>query len=172
MKVKLEGRKTYVNPFQYPLVQLAVQGAFYHALPGQAIWRKASNASASFRDVLPTLLEAIGLGNDLDALSGKSLMPRIRGEDGVIREAIISSYYEAPDRCIRDKVWGYVRCPKGEPNELYNLMDDPKETINLIDRYPREAQRLAGAFGSLYALKGAPVKGIQGKYEVAYTGVA
>jgi hypothetical protein len=25
-------------------------------------------------------------------------------------------------------------------------------------------------FGSLYKLKGAPVKGIQGKYEVAHTG--
>jgi len=49
-------------------------------------------------------------------------------------------------------------------------MDDPAEKVNLIDRYPQEAQRLAAQFGTLYNLKGAPVKGIQGKYEVADTG--
>ncbi|MEA3406780.1 MAG: sulfatase [Chloroflexota bacterium] len=128
------------------------------------------DALASFHDVLPTLLDAIGMGNNLDALPGKSLMPLIRGEIDEIRQAIISGYFEAPDRCIRDKIWSYIRRPEGQPDELYNLQEDPKETTNLIDEHPEEAQRLAGMFGSLYAMKGAPVKGIQGKYEVSHTG--
>lgn len=128
------------------------------------------DALASFHDVLPTLLDAIGMGNNLDALPGKTLMPVIRGEVEAIRQAIISGYFSAPDRCIRDKVWSYIRRPEGEPDELYNLQEDPKELVNLIDQYPQEAQRLAGMFGTLYALQGAPVKGIQGKYEVAHTG--
>ena len=128
------------------------------------------DALASFHDVMPTLLDAIGMGNNLDAFPGKSLMPLIRGEVSQVRQAILSGYYGAPDRCIRDKTWSYILRPEGEPDELYNLEDDPKETANLIDTYPQEAQRLAGMFGSLYALKGAAVKGIQGKYEVAHTG--
>ncbi len=139
--------------------------------PKGAYGGKRLDALASFHDILPTLLDAIGLGNNLDAFPGKSLMPLIRGQVSSVREAIISGYHQAPDRCIRDKVWSYIRRPEGEPDELYNLQDDPKETVNLIDRYPQEAQRLAGMFGSLYALKGTPVKGVQGRYEVAHTGV-
>ncbi|MBM3190799.1 MAG: sulfatase [Chloroflexi bacterium] len=138
--------------------------------PGGKHGGQRLEALASFHDILPTLLDALGMGNNLDALPGKSLMPVITGKMTDIRQAVISGYHEAPDRCVRDKVWSYIRRPEGEPDELYNLMDDPQETTNLIDRRPQEAQRLAGMFGSLYALKGAPVKGIQGKYEVAHTG--
>ena len=126
----------------------------------------------AFHDVLPTVLDAIGLGNNLDAFPGKSFMPVIRGQASDLREAIISGYHQAPDRCIRDKVWSYVRRPEGEPDELYNLIEDPSEHHNLIDEHPEEARRLASRFGSMYALKGQPIKGIQGKYEVADTGVA
>ena len=128
------------------------------------------DALASFHDVLPTLLDAIGLGNNLEALPGRSLLPLIRGEVSEARPAIISGYHEAPDRVIRDRVWSYIRRPEGQPDELYNLIEDPKERINLIDRYPQEAQRLASMFGALYRIRGAPVKGVQGRYEVAHTG--
>ena len=140
--------------------------------PGGQYGGQRLDALASFHDILPTLLTVIGLSNNLDALPGKSLMPLIRGEVESLREAVISGYFEAPDRCIRDKVWSYIRRPEGEPDELYNLVDDPREMVNLIDDHPEEAQRLASMFGSLYNVKGSPVKGIQGKYEVAHTGVA
>ena len=138
--------------------------------PGGRYAGKRLDALASFHDVLPTLLDAIGLGNNLDALPGKSLMPMIRGEGQSVRDVIISGYYGAPDRCIRDKVWSYIRRPEDEPDELYNLVEDPAESHNLIDDYPKEAQRLAASFGVLYALQGAPVKGLQGKYELEHTG--
>lgn len=140
--------------------------------PGGEYGGQRLDALAAFHDVLPTLLDAAGYGSNLDALPGKSLMPIIRGEVSDLRDAIISGYHEAPDRCIRDKVWSYVRRPEGEPDELYNLVDDPKEQANLIDAHPQEAQRLAAKFGSMYSLKGTPVKGVQGKYEVAHTGAS
>ncbi len=143
---------------------------FMIRFPGGRYGGQRLDALASFHDVLPTLLDAAGLGNNLDALPGKSLLPLIRGEVSEIRRAIISGYHEAPDRGVRDRVWSYIRRPQGQPDELYNLAEDPRERANLIDRYPQEAQRLAGMFGSLYRLQGAPVKGVQGKYEVADTG--
>jgi len=144
---------------------------FLIRFPGGRYGGQRLDALAAFHDVLPTLLDAIGLGNNLEALPGKSLMPLIRGEVEEIRQAIITGYFAAPDRCIRDKVWSYIRRPEGQPDELYNLVEDAKETVNLIDEYPKEAQRLASMFGALYKMRGAPVKGIQGRYEIAHTGV-
>src|SRR5690348_18056563 len=46
-------------------------------------------ALAQFHDLLPTILEALGLGADSDAFAGRSLMPVIRGEVAQVREAII-----------------------------------------------------------------------------------
>jgi len=83
-----------------------------------------------------------------------------------VREAIITGHHEAPDRCVRHPVWSYIRRPEGEPDELYNLIEDPWEQRNLIDEHPKEAAHLAAAFGSLYAVRGLTVKGIQGRYEV------
>ncbi len=143
---------------------------FMMRFPGGVYGGQRVDALASFHDVLPTLLDAIGLGNNLDALPGRSLLPLIRGEVSEVRQAIICGYHEAPDRVIRDRVWSYIRRPEGQPDELYNLVEDPKERVNLIDRYPREAQRLASMFGALYRIRGAPVKGVQGRYEVAHTG--
>jgi len=143
---------------------------FVVKFPGGEFGGQRLDALGSFHDVLPTLLDAVGMGSNLDALPGKSLMPLIRGEVESQRDAVICGYHQAPDRCIRDKTWSYIRRPEGEVDELYNLVEDPHERINLIDKYPEQAQRLAGMFGALYALKGAPVKGVQGKYEVAHTG--
>jgi arylsulfatase A-like enzyme len=93
-------------------------------------------------------------------------MPLIRREVESLRQVIITGYHEAPDRCVRDTEWSYVRRPEGEPDELYNLIEDPRERRNLIDESPEQAARLAAAFGSLYAVRGVSVKGIQGRYEV------
>ncbi len=139
--------------------------------PGGEHGGQRIRALASFPDVLPTLLDVLGMGNNLSALPGKSLLPLIRGEVESVRQAVISGYFEAPDRCIRDETWSYIRRPAGEPDELYNLRDDPLETRNLIDEYPDEARRLASQFGTIYAMAGKPVKGLQGVYELAHTGI-
>jgi len=140
-------------------------------LPGGAHAGMRTDALASFHDVLPTLLEIVGMGNNRDALPGQSLLPLIHGKVESIRDAVISGYHGAEDRCIRDRVWSYIRRPEGEPDELYHLLDDPHEQHNLIDEYPDEARRLANQFGGLY-FPHAPsaIKGLQGRYELAHTG--
>ena len=84
-------------------------------------------ALAQFHDVLPTILDALGLGNNTETLPGHSLMPLIRGEVTRLRDSIITGYHVGIDRCVRDETWSYIYRPAGEPDELYNLIEDPRE---------------------------------------------
>jgi arylsulfatase A-like enzyme len=135
---------------------------------------RRTRAVVQFHDVLPTLLDLLGMGNNSVAMQGRSFLPVLRGDADVHREVIITGYHEAPDRCVRDGTWSYVQRPEEEPDELYHLIEDPRERVNLIDQHPEQARRLARAFGS-YFRRGAAqveVKGIQGKYELASGSIA
>jgi arylsulfatase A-like enzyme len=138
---------------------------------------RRTQAIVQFHDVLPTLLDLLGMANSATAMKGRSFLPVLHGETDAHRKVIITGYHEAPDRCVRDQTWSYVERPVGEPDELYDLVDDPSERSNLIDQFPQEARRLAGALGTAFRLKsqpgvsGAQVKGIQGKYELASSGI-
>jgi arylsulfatase A-like enzyme len=146
---------------------------FMVRLPGGQGARR-TQALVQFCDVLPSVLDLLGLGNNAPPMHGRSFAPLLRGETDAHRAAIIAGYYAAADRCVRDTTWSYVQRPAGEPDELYNLVDDPQERTNLIGEHPQVARRLAGLFGDIYR-SGVPqqeVKGIQGKYELASSGIA
>jgi arylsulfatase A-like enzyme len=139
---------------------------------------RRTGAVVQFHDVLPTFLELIGMSNNATSMHGRSFVDVVRGESDEHREAVITGYQEAPDRCIRDATWSLIQRPIGEKDELYNLIEDPKEEQNLIDEHPDEARRLAQMFGSYYRLgselgtSGVQEKGIQGKYELASGAIA
>ncbi len=142
---------------------------FMVRLPGGRNGGRRTTALAQFQDVLPTLLDAIGLGSNISSMHGRSLRPVLEGEAEHFREAIITGFKEGEDRCMRDELWSYVARPQGQPDELYNLVRDPRERCNLIDEHPDEARRLASAFGSYFRRRGSgpiSVKGVQGKYEM------
>jgi arylsulfatase A-like enzyme len=141
---------------------------FMIRLPGGQGARR-TQAIVQFQDVLPTLLDLLGMGNNATSMHGRSFLPVLRGDTDVHREVIITGFHEAVDRCVRDLRWSYIQRPEGEPDELYDLIEDPRERINLIDQYPEEARRLASAFGSYFRRGTAQVevKGVQGKYELS-----
>jgi arylsulfatase A-like enzyme len=132
-----------------------------------------TGAIIQFHDLLPTLLDLAGMHSNAVALQGHSFLPILHGDTGKHRDTIITGYHEGIDRCMRDRTWSYIQRPPGESDELYNLIEDPRERINLISDYPGEAQRLAQSFGTYYRLalqKGVSetkIRGIQGKYELA-----
>lgn len=139
---------------------------FMVRLPGGEKARE-TKAIVQYPDLLPTILEFLGLSNNTYSMHGKSFLPVLLGETDEHRKYSISGYFEAEDRCIRDANWSYIQRPEGQPDELYNLTEDPKEMKNLIDEKPEEAKRLASAFGNYFKKrKVSIVKGIQGKYEV------
>lgn len=133
---------------------------------------RRTSAVVQFHDVLPTLLEALGLGNNTDAMAGRSFLPVLRGDADAHRQAVITGYHGGVDRCTRDSTWSYIQRPEGEPDELYNLIDDPQEKNNLIDAHPDEAVRLASAFGDHFKRRPArTVKGVQGEYEMSSSSI-
>jgi arylsulfatase A-like enzyme len=140
---------------------------FLVRLPGRDKARRTA-ALVQFQDVLPTLLDLLGLGNNASAMHGRSFRRVLEGDSDDHRTAVIAGYHEGIDRCVRDKRFSLVVRPPGEPDELYDLTADPRETKNLIDEHPEEATRLAGLFGGVYFRQPtAAIKGIQGRYEVA-----
>jgi arylsulfatase A-like enzyme len=117
--------------------------------PGAIAGGRVSDALLSQYDILPTLLEYVGIDFTDDGLPGKSFAPILHGEgpsggptdvpsDGLPSERLgneaIFVYDEyGPVRMVRSKEWKYVhRYPYG-PHELYDLRNDPQEERNLAD---------------------------------------
>jgi len=140
---------------------------FMVRMPGGRDPRR-TRAIIQFPDVLPTILEILGLKNNTSSMHGRSFLPVLEKETDEHRKAVIIGYHEGEDRCMRDGEWSFVQRPEGQPDELYNLIKDPKEEINLVDEYPEEAERLWSLFGSYHRrVEGRTIKGLQGRYEVA-----
>jgi arylsulfatase A-like enzyme len=142
---------------------------FMLRLPGGRNGGRRIQALVQFQDVLPTLLDLMGLGNNVAAMHGKSFRGLLEGDADQFREAIIAGFKEGADRCIRNQTWSYIARPEGQPDELYNLAADPRETRNVIDDYPEIAVDLARRFGTYFRRRDAGrayVKGIQGRYEM------
>jgi arylsulfatase A-like enzyme len=142
---------------------------FMVRLPGGEHGGRRTGALVQFQDMLPTVLDLMGLGSNTEAMHGRSFRRVLTGEADDFRQTMIVGYHEGLDRCVRDRRWSLVLRPRGEPDELYDLAEDPRERRNLIDERSDEAVRLAKAYGSYFARQGraGALKGIQGTYEVA-----
>jgi len=140
---------------------------------------KRIDALIQIPDILPTILDIMGLGKETYSMSGKSFWPVVRGEKNKIRDFILTGYHESYHRCIRDKEWSLIVRPNPDENELYNLKDDPREKNNLIDKYPEKAKELLSYLGSYFTLKAKEqditlsqkTKMLQLQYELSHTSV-
>ncbi|MBO3804343.1 MAG: sulfatase [Candidatus Brockarchaeota archaeon] len=142
---------------------------FMVRMPGGEGARKVG-AIVQFQDLTPTLLDLLGMGNETSSMHGKSFANLLQGGEDRHRDSVITGYHEGIDRCIRDRSWSYVQRPEGQPDELYNIAEDPKERTNLVDEKPDEAMRLSSLYGRYFRRVAARyVKGIQAKYELSST---
>jgi len=98
------------------------------------------------QDILPTILEFLGIG-PVVPMHGKSIWPVLEGKVEKLRDYVVMGYYASVHRCIRDKQWSFIRRPQGQQDELYNLLEDPKEEHNVIAEHPEVAERMFQALG-------------------------
>jgi tetratricopeptide (TPR) repeat protein len=97
-------------------------------------------------DVMPTILEGLGLATD-PAIDGRSRwgLASGGGDDVAAGQAYLESRYPlleygwAPLRAVRTPEWKYVDAPEAE---LYALRDDPGERVNVIAANREVAARL------------------------------
>ena len=128
------------------------------------------DALVQTHDILPTILDIIGLGYEAEAMHGRSIWPVVTGHQEAIRDYVIAGYHQAEDRCVRDKEWSYIHRPSGQ-HELYNLLEDPAEKHNLIARYPDQASRLSKYLSRYFRMSEPKISSLQLRYELSGTAI-
>jgi arylsulfatase A-like enzyme/Tfp pilus assembly protein PilF len=107
--------------------------------PAMADGGRLSDAPVSHVDLLPTILDAVGLSYP-EVLHGQSLVPEIVGEPETWQRAVYSEsmypllhYGWAPLRSLRTKRFKLIDAPR---QELFDLAQDRREKVNLAETEP------------------------------------
>ena len=102
-------------------------------------------------DYYPTLLELAGLelpSSVKSSMDGVSLLPLLKGEKEIDREAIFWHYphYHTqgakPYSAVRKGDWKLIRHFENDFYELYNLKSDVSENNNVLAEYPEKVEEL------------------------------
>jgi choline-sulfatase len=113
--------------------------------PGGLPQGQVCEAMVSAYDVLPTILEYVGLPLPDDRpRPGRSFLPALRGAAGAAgagHESVVIFDEYGPVRMIRTAEWKYVHRHPAGPHELYHLTEDPDERRNLVDD-PQQGERI------------------------------
>jgi len=115
-------------------------------------------------DLMPTVLDALGIPPKLTLpytapvkhtfpqdivvrkqdinLTGKSLLPMMRGEEETVHDFAVSAHHGS-QWAIRTADWTYLYNLRGaRPNELYDRRGDPAEQRNVIEEHREAADAL------------------------------
>ena len=121
-------------------VNIHVPLIIYYPKIGQGIVVKQQ---VSLIDLAPTIIDLIGCER-VPNFHGKSLLPLIRGEmveTGCIISIDVEPVSNTKHFSCRTEKWKLI-VTEGAEDRLYNLQNDPGETINLIDKEQRKAREL------------------------------
>jgi Flp pilus assembly protein TadD len=102
-------------------------------------------------DVLPTLLDAVGLASP-PALPGRSLLPVIAGGGGPEPDSYLEALSASLNRGwapLHGAIHGGMKYVDLPLPELYDLREDPRETRNLAAARPRDVERMRDLLGGL-----------------------
>jgi len=106
-----------------------------------------SDAMVTLVDVLPTILETLGLP-EAEGISGRSLYPVMRGETTTHRDAVmLSEATWQASRAVRTPEWKYIKFLQStiygrDGVELYDVVNDPTEQHNVAADHPEVVDEL------------------------------
>ncbi len=112
--------------------------------PENNLNRKVVHQQVTLIDLLPTLLEYLGLPIP-EMAQGLSLMSFVAGQEmNLPAFSERTEISDVPDmkKAIRTLEWKYIWWPTKKIQELYHLADDPGEKINVAEKYPEAAANL------------------------------
>ena len=124
------GNSSWGDPEPAYNANMQVPLIFRH--PGRIAAGTSEGAMVNQFDMLPTLLDYLGLGHlEVANSPGQSFAPLLRGEDLAWEDEVFFEYIST--RVIQTRQWKYTKRFMASPNELYDMTNDPGETNNLID---------------------------------------
>ena len=160
-KARLEKGKWFRSPIYEEVARIPL--LVY--IPG--VEPRRTNALVSAVDIMPTVLEMAGVEIP-ETVQGRSLMPIIRGEEERGRDFVVTSLplYNPGDvtravdafernvvefvpSTITTEEWSLLYSAEGQPVELYNLREDPKQERDVSSEHPDVVKELHGMFVSL-----------------------
>ncbi len=116
--------------------------------PGRIAHGRISNTPAITYDLMPTFYEIAGLEKP-PQIDGVSLLPLFNNTRKPEDRPLYWEFYEgrnAPLQALRSDEWKMIRFnfldPENEIVELFNLNDDPNETINLTEDNPDKVSEM------------------------------
>ncbi|MFB6174300.1 MAG: sulfatase-like hydrolase/transferase [Halobacteriales archaeon] len=119
--------------FPLNMYENSVTVPFVASHPGRIPEGAVTGAMMSGYDLMPTLLEYLGLPVPDGDRPGRSYRPVWLGETDEARERVVVHGEYGNTRMLRTEDWKYVhRYPHG-PHELYDLRADPDERENLVE---------------------------------------
>jgi arylsulfatase A-like enzyme len=132
------GRLAYDDCLRVPLVIHApgVPSDGHHVRP-----------SVSLVDVLPTILELVGLPLP-DGIAGRSLLPLARGEETADRPAFAQLYYGRHQSAMRLGSMKIIGTTSPDTVEMYDVAKDPGELQDLAPTRTDEAAKLRWQLGA------------------------
>lgn len=118
-------------------------------LPGNRFAGRTVDAQVRLIDVFPTVLKAVGIQDDVPGVAGCALQALMRAEPGAAdREPAcqvavieIAQGEGAPTVAVRTGGLKYIHHESGD-GELYDLVADPGERVDLLAERPEDVRRL------------------------------
>jgi len=97
-------------------------------------------------DLMPTVLEFLGVKGPVDKMHGQSLLPLAAGKEEKVRDYAYCGWHKASWN-IRSRDWSYIHWLPGArhgktENELYSRRKDPGEQKNVLDQHRDVADEL------------------------------
>ncbi len=145
----LWGNSSWGSP--YPAYNANIQIPLIFRQPGRIAAGARSDHTVNEFDLLPTLLDYLGLGDRTIANSpGVSHAALLTGGAAAPEQPVFWEYITT--RVIQTREWKYVKRFLDSPDELYDLAADPGETRNLAADPARSAvvADLGGRLGAFF----------------------
>lgn len=100
-----------------------------------------SEALVTLQDLFPTLCDLTGTAVP-SSVTGRSLKPLLLHQTERIHEFVTGMFTDT-QRMICDGRWKYIRYPKADREQLFDLLDDPQELNDLSASALHESRRVA-----------------------------
>jgi choline-sulfatase len=138
----------------YFIYDYALHVPFIVATPFAGLQGKRFASQVSTADVVPTILELVNVPSPVQ-VQGRSLVPRMFEPE---RKDDVPAYGEsmAPNlqfgwsalHALRTARYKYIEAPRAE---LYDLVQDPDEQVNVLTQFPDVAREMKGELQKLMA---------------------